>query len=355
MSTIVKQRIHHFDMLKGVAMFMVVMGHVLAFCVREIDRATIFKVLEQVHMPLFFFVSGWFTYKLNEGGQLILPRLGSRAVRLLLPMVVVSSIWVFYFPHSGVETPFASTFEELWTSAYKNGYWFTLVLFEIVLLYGAMRSVLNRCRRLWMSATFVAAIFALLYWLNSISGRIGEVLSLSMLTTFAPVFFTGLLARRHRNGFERLADSSAVQTVSLLMASVAIYAACWPWEFGLDGSLRMIAQAVSHPFLVVVAYRLFRDWGTAAFADSASPLSNGIARLWEYIGTQSLGIYLLHYFFLFPMGSVMRGWMQAMNLAWVPLGAFAALTAACIVAMVLIVLKLIKPSKLLSLLLAGNK
>ena len=355
MTTVGKQRIHHFDMLKGVAMFMVVMGHVLAFCVREIDRATIFKVLEQVHMPLFFFVSGWFTYKLDDRGQLILPRLVQRAVRLLLPMVAVSSLWVVYFPHSGLETPFASTFEELWTSAYKNGYWFTLVLFEIVLLYAALRPLLNRCRQWWASAAVVAAVFAVLYWLTGIGGTVGDVMSLGMITTFAPVFFAGLLARRYRDGFERLADSSTAQTVAIVVAAAAIYAACWPWELKLEGQQRMVAQVIAHPCLALVAYRLFRDWGTAAFADGASPLSRVVARMWEYIGTQSLGIYLLHYFFLFPMGSVVRGWMEAMNVAWVPLGAFAAGAAACIVAMVLIVLKLIKSSKLLSLLLAGNK
>lgn len=355
MATIVKQRIHHFDMLKGVAIFMVVMGHVLAFCVREIDRATIFKVFEQLHMPLFFFVSGWFTYKLDENGRLVLPRLLSRAVRLLLPMVAVSSVWVWYFPHSGIETPFASTFEELWTSAYKNGYWFTFVLFEIVLLYAALRPLLSRCRRWWASAAVVAAAFALLYWLNGISGKVGDVLSLTMVTTFAPAFFVGLLARRHRAGFERLADSSTAQTVAILAGSASIYVSCWPWEFGLDAQARMATQAVSHPFLALVAYRVFRDWGAAAFADGASPAARSIARLWEYIGTQSLGIYLLHYFFLFPMGSVVRGWMEAMNVAWVPLGAFAAVMAACIVAMVLIVIKIIQPSKLLSLLLTGSK
>ena len=355
MATVGKQRVHHFDMLKGVAMFMVVMGHVLAFCVREIDRATIFKVLEQVHMPLFFFVSGWFTYKVDADGRLVLPRLASRAVRLLLPMVAVSSLWVWYFPYSGVETPFASTFEELWTSAYKNGYWFTLVLFEIVLLYGALRPLLNRCRQWWASAAMIAAAMAVLYWANDHSGTVGDVLSLGMVTAFAPAFFVGLLARRHRHGFERLADSSTAQTVSIPVAAAAIYAACWPWEFGLTDTQRMMVQTIGHPFLALVAYRLLRDWGTAAFADDASPLSRGIARLWEYIGTQSLGIYLLHYFFLFPMGSVVRGWMEAMNVAWVPLGAFAAVMAACIVAMVLIVIKIIKPSKLLSLLLTGSK
>ena len=40
-----KQRLVYFDILKGMAIFMVVMGHVLTMCVREIDRAALFKFL----------------------------------------------------------------------------------------------------------------------------------------------------------------------------------------------------------------------------------------------------------------------------------------------------------------------
>ena len=38
--TAVKQRLQYFDMLKGIAIFMVVMGHVLTFCVREKENAS---------------------------------------------------------------------------------------------------------------------------------------------------------------------------------------------------------------------------------------------------------------------------------------------------------------------------
>lgn len=31
------------DLLKGIAIFMVVMGHVLTMCIRDIDAATLFK------------------------------------------------------------------------------------------------------------------------------------------------------------------------------------------------------------------------------------------------------------------------------------------------------------------------
>ncbi len=100
-----KPRLHYFDMLKGIAIFMVVMGHVLTMCVREIDRAAIFKFIGEVHMPLFFFISGWMAMRLGEGGNVATPALLPRAKRLLLPMLGASTLWLYYFPLSGLESP----------------------------------------------------------------------------------------------------------------------------------------------------------------------------------------------------------------------------------------------------------
>ena len=58
-----KQRIEYFDLLKGIAIFLVVMGHALTMCIRGIDAAFLFKLIGQVHMPIFFFISGFLTYK----------------------------------------------------------------------------------------------------------------------------------------------------------------------------------------------------------------------------------------------------------------------------------------------------
>ena len=120
-----KPRLYHFDIIKGVAIFLVIMGHVLTMCVRSIDRATVFKIIGQIHMPLFFFISGWFAYREDARGLPVLPKLRSRALQLLVPMVVVSSLWIYYFPHSGLESPLDSTWCGLWSNEWKNGYWFT--------------------------------------------------------------------------------------------------------------------------------------------------------------------------------------------------------------------------------------
>lgn len=72
------------DLLKGIAIFMVVMGHVLTMCIRDIDAATLFKIIGEVHMPIFFFISGWFTYKATADGRIRRPDLRRRAMQLLV-------------------------------------------------------------------------------------------------------------------------------------------------------------------------------------------------------------------------------------------------------------------------------
>ena len=75
--------------------------------------------------------------------------------------------------------------------------------------------------------------------------------------------------------------------------------------------------------------------------------------MWQYLGRESLAIYLMHYFFLFPMG-VWRPVLESLNLGFVPCFVFSAFWAAAIIAVVLGVNYLIRPSRLLSLLMAGR-
>ena len=127
-----KQRLEFFDMIKGIAILMVIMAHVVTMGIRGIDQSFIFRLFKMVHMPLFFFIAGWFTYRVTADGAVRLPQLGKRAERLLLPMVAVSTLWIFAFPHTGLQSPMESTFAGLWTDSWKNGYWFTFVLFELI-------------------------------------------------------------------------------------------------------------------------------------------------------------------------------------------------------------------------------
>lgn len=357
------RRLHYFDMLKGLAIFLVVMGHVITFCVREIDRSVVFKFIENIHMPLFFFISGWFTYKISDN-NLSMPKLGPRALQLLVPMVVVSSLWIWYFPHSGLQSPLDSTFHGLWSSTWKNGYWFTPVLFMITAIYAALVMILRHVRSIfgWITSSFVvwAALIVIMYLLAYANIEIRHLLdyfSFELLVVFFPSFMAGVIASRWRDAFLRLTCSGTVVTVCLLAGSVLLYMLSWPWEFSIFGYsdvFLILAKSLFHIMLAIVAIAVVRPWSEMAFSEGARPFTASVARIWEMLGRKSLAIYMLHYFFLFPLG-VYRHSLESVGLGFVPILFFAAAGAVAIISVVLAVDYIIGKSPLLAMLLTGQR
>ncbi len=353
-----KPRLYHFDIIKGVAIFLVIMGHVLTMCVRSIDRATVFKIIGQIHMPLFFFISGWFAYREDARGLPVLPKLRSRALQLLVPMVVVSSLWIYYFPHSGLESPLDSTWCGLWSNEWKNGYWFTPVLFEIILCYSAAVLMLRRVSSAAGACLCGAAVWGIMLLLSMCCGDVSSALngwgSFSLATAYFPAFYFGAMGSRYRDGFKSALASSGLMTVAIIVFAITLYYCCWPWEMPQNAALSILVPPVMHIALAVITLRVFEQWSTAALKPGASALACGAASWWMLLGRESLAIYLLHYFFLFPMG-VFRPWLEAVNVSFVPLAAFSALWALLISLCVLAVVRIISLSAPLAFMLTGKK
>lgn len=339
------QRQPIFDVLKGIAIFMVVMGHVLAICVRGIDRATLFKLLGEGHMPLFFFISGYFCFKRLPDGAVAVPDYGKRVLQLIVPMVVVSTAWIYYFPVSGLESPFISDWGGLWGDASKNGYWFTPVLFVLMLIYCLSIPVLHRVRGAAWQALFVLAVWAaMLVGYEFVSAQVSSALSLIFIVRFFPVFMFGAIARDHKEAFARFYHSSWAMTIGLPLGVLILSYVGWFWRYPFMPSWSLEpCRSLLHLCIVAVGFSAVRGWAPEGAA----------TRLWSYLGRKSLAIYLLHYFLLFPMGFC-RGWLESMDLANLPLAVFSAAVAACVIAGVLVICALIDRSPLLSLLLTGT-
>lgn len=338
---------------------MVVMGHVITFCIRDLDRAAIFKFIAQIHMPLFFFISGWLTFGLKPDGALRAPSLGKRFRQLIIPMIVVSTLWIYYFPHSGLESPLDSTWKGLWLSEGKNGYWFTLCLFEIFVIYALIRPILGRAQSLLggiavCGIAWTALLIANHYILPShpdIAGAIG----LGPLTLHFPGFMAGYLASRHRDGFNRLTNSPTATGISMILGAVAIYFLSWWWDFGDEPTMAKLIPIVAPVFyicLAIVAIAVVRPWTDAAYAEPTHKPGPWV-QLWTYLGKNSLGIYLLHYFFLFPLG-ILRPALESMNVAFVPMLAIALFAASVIVTLTLGVIRILRPCPPLARLLTGQ-
>lgn len=118
----------YLDVVKGIAIVMVVMGHLTLDIIRE----PIFNIIDSVHMPAFVLVSGYLASRgllgLREGGQHDYKNYWrKKAIQLLLPLVLLPLAYVKFFDFE---------IESLVFDTYHAGYWFTLCLFELfVMLY----------------------------------------------------------------------------------------------------------------------------------------------------------------------------------------------------------------------------
>lgn len=349
------ERLHYFDMLKGIAIFMVVMGHVITFCIRGIDSTPLFKFIGEIHMPLFFFISGWFGYRTidkdNPASVVI-----SRFKQLVVPMAVVSSIWILYFPHSGLDSPLNSTFDALWNEQWKNGYWFTLVLFEIILFQLALNPVFRRFKSFIARVITALCSWIILYFINTgIGDALSNKISFLLVTAFWPAYISGYIAAGYKETFNKLMLSKAFMTICFIIAAPLLYILCWYWEFPIiSDTMRIyLVAGLFHIPLAMIAIATVKPWAEQAYSATATQITRTIAGIWTLLGRKSLAIYLLHYFFLFNLSA----WQQPLidlKLSFVPMFAVTFVVSALIIAVVLMFERIISSSAILGWLLTGT-
>lgn len=345
-----KPRMHYFDTIKGIAIFLVVTGHVLTMCIRDIDQAFLFKFIGEVHMPIFFFISGFFSYKHNDKEAFTQPDLKQRFKQLIIPFIVVGMLWIWYFPHSSLNSPINASFEGFWLDAYKNGYWFTLCLFEIIAIYGATSVILKRLDSFLLQVIVLLTVWGLIGLTTFIilPGNAVSVLSLVPVFQFYPIFMAGVMARKHQEKFMQAVNNDKILTINILIAAPAIYYICYFWEFDfIPAQCTYAVRCILHIALACIAINAAKYW------HENTGQSNVAIKVLSYSGKQSLAIYLLHYFMLFPL-TFLQEPLRRMGLGLVPTFAVAAVTASAIISMTLLINYIISRSKLLSLLLTGK-
>ena len=80
-----KERFLYIDNLKGFAILLVVLGHCIQFRMPGYDDNMAFRFIYSFHMPLFFIISGYVSYKADI---LIKTLVAKRARQLLFPYFV---------------------------------------------------------------------------------------------------------------------------------------------------------------------------------------------------------------------------------------------------------------------------
>lgn len=278
------KRIGYIDALRGLTMILVVFSHLYIP-----NHSVINLLFINFRMPLFFFISGLISMRVEQtwdGGELR-RRLGSKARTLLLPILF------FGLLYTAVQ---GQSLEDFLINKHKLGYWFTLVLFEMLAIYYVVRyGIARRGWRLSRALVFLLVGVTAVSFLWSerwMSGALPSLLSLSCLLRYLPFFAFGLLAGYHRERFDALIDRTDVYVGAVVLFGALSWANI-RWDGGVDVIICLTVGLAG----IAMMYGTFRRLAVY-FEDNTL-----VGRCMQYVGRHTLEVYVLHYFLLIGFGA----------------------------------------------------
>ena len=273
------KRIEYIDAMRGFTMILVVYSHVCHFCFGDSllgYNGTFFLF----RLPCFFMLSGWLFEPVAQR-----PFIANVRHKF---MVQIVPTFIFLL----LLAPPPEFFHQL--GAVKGGYWFTFVLFEFFILYMIIVRISTRWSVLMALAIALGSfVYARNYdslksmaegWQLHVINGLG--FASVTLWRFFLFFYIGAWMRRH---FEAFIHWTSKPVVIIIITIVFFTIASTPhidnmcYEMG-----RFYIGGITGMWMVFTIFRLS--------ISSLKKLRLSIPL--QYVGTRTLDIYLLHFFFL---------------------------------------------------------
>ena len=283
-----KQRIAYIDAMRGFTMILVVYSHVCNYCLGDKWMGWN-EVFFLFRLPCFFFISGWLF-----GSHRDCPPVRSVIKHKFMVQIVPTVIFLLLL------APPPLFFSKL--GATKGGYWFTFALFEFFLICIFSERYLKKCHGL---LALLISIAAFCYDVNyarfepsslnyhfslfTIHFPLSDVLGfLSFITwRYYLFFYIGTLVKRHFDDFIRWTDKPGV--IITVVGGFVLFA--W-YPHSENRIAAYLIFAVGGLLGLIMVFTFFRSFSKYFTKDSWFGYSL------QYVGTRTLDIYLLHYFFL---------------------------------------------------------
>lgn len=304
-----KVRLEWIDAMRGFTMMLVVAYHVAQIGFGENEKTSVsLPFLVMFRMPLFFFVSGFLAWKSRwVWTALNFCQMSLKKIRVqLVPTLVFMTVFIVF---KGRHT-FMESLENMMSSPYKGGYWFTWVLLLMLLIYYVIAFLEQKLHlKHWLiMGFFLLAVFAnlTLYmphtfgnwwkaeWMN--------VSSLVQVMRYMQFFLLGNIVHRFWKESEGLMRSVWFFPTVLTVAIVSC-AEFFRWH-SLSGqwiNLPKMAATYSLLMLVIMFFHHYEHW----FVKTTK-----VGTVLQYIGTRTLDIYLLHFLFI-PKLPMVGKWLNA--------------------------------------------
>lgn len=281
-------RLGYIDAIRGLAMLMVVYGHVNFFSFKITPY--IGTITEAIQMPLFFFISGCVAYKAatRYSAISIVVKLWDKFKVLIVPTFVIGLSYTYLV--------LGRTLYDFSFNAMKYGYWFTISLFAMNIIYLLVFwATQNKGKSVLIQTLIVTSIILWCLKHVCISTDIFIILNkttcLWQTLTHFPFFVLGVILSIYRDEYEEVLSKRDAWNALLIIGFVMALLLMPPIstldiKLPIGGVLRLILGFCGSLLLLNLTLSL------------KPYLENCIGRFFQFVGRRSLEIYLLHYFLL---------------------------------------------------------
>lgn len=300
-TTIIKKRIEYLDALRGFTMLLVIFGHITLFSFNlSPDYSILCTLLYQFHMPLFFFISGFLAYnpKIIWTGNTWISATKKKLRVQIVPTLIFGLLFTYLVLSKNIYTFLATPM--------KLGYWFTISLLEMFLIYYTVNYLVYKCNPNKMGGVVSIALIIIAVICYFVSIIINKSLTISKISdyfcayqtfVYLQFFVFGNIAASHFYSFNRLLDNKYFTGCIIFLFfcfSLINMEVFSPNALGVLPSklLYFISILGSKYCGLLIVFSFFKKY-QASFT-SSSRIGAGL----QYIGRRTLDIYLLHYFFL---------------------------------------------------------
>jgi len=272
-----KERLVYIDQMKGIAILLVVMGHLIGY---NTDCDAAFGFIYSFHMPLFFMISGYLGYKTTniDSFKTYGIFLKKKFIAILLPFLFWNLIVEKYFLQTEWHIPVLDDLN--YALIIWNRLWFLKTLFIIFVLYGLTHWISQKYAR--RKACFGVDIFS---FLVIIAGMCVCIVTInrelfSSLLLYTSFFYAGMFISKY-NRIENLVMNHYVFVGSIVLFLTLV--GHWDQE---GGNIDKIYKCIIAPMAYITILNICRriSWNPK------------VSHQFVLFGKYSLAIYIVHFY-----------------------------------------------------------
>lgn len=280
-----KKRNEAIDAVKGFAILLVMIGHVLVH--NNMEDPYLYNLIKVIQMPLFICISGYINgcgRKISNGKELY-TKLLKRSISYLLPFFT----WIILLHLNDIPIAVIRTLNQL-----ERGLWFLMTLFVLMVMTSLAEFVKYQFyekSRFKSEVLFLVAFAGLtcLLLLQYISGS--AFLSPSLTVYYLPFYFAGYYIAEHKEFIQEFIHKCKVEkalpNVLFVLSGIAFFGSVIGIRFNTISNRTVLVMQIMTAF-----------FGCYFFMYLFSVIrENKVKHLFSFLGQYTLEIYVLHFHF----------------------------------------------------------